>query len=123
MRLRLGAAILALAFATAASSAQAFSARGSVEQVYATGLDPAAPVTLLNRRGRKVATQKPDSLGGILFRDVKPGTGYRVRSGAETSPPLTVLSQRPAPPSADNYNQTLPERGYGYLTTRDGTRL
>ena len=37
--------------------------------------------------------------------------------------PLTVLSTRPAPPSTDVYNQTIPSSGYGYLTTRDGTKL
>src|SRR5256885_3403825 len=123
MRLRVGAVALVLAFAGATSGAQAFDAHGSAEQVYATGLDPAAPVTLLDPRGRRVVTQKPDSLGGILFRDVKPGAGYRLRSGSETSPPVTVLSTRAAPPSTEIYKQTLPTRGYGYLTTRDGIKL
>src|SRR5205085_1093457 len=34
-----------------------------------------------------------------------------------------VLSTRPAPPSTAGYGQALPSRGYGYLTTRDGTKL
>jgi predicted acyl esterase len=34
-----------------------------------------------------------------------------------------VLSTQPDPPSTDVYNQTIPSRGYGYLTTRDGTQL
>jgi len=30
---------------------------------------------------------------------------------------------RSAPPSTDIYNQSIPSSGYGYLTTRDGTKL
>jgi predicted acyl esterase len=47
----------------------------------------------------------------------------RAVSGGEQSDPLTVLSDAAAPPSNDVYNQTLPSSGYGYLTTRDGTKL
>ena len=39
------------------------------------------------------------------------------------SKPLTVLSTKSAPPSEDVYEQEIPESGYGYLTTRDGTKL
>ena len=86
-RLSLGAAALAFAFVTGAGAAEAsFSAHGSVEQVYVTGLAPGAQMSLLNRRGRTVATKRADALGGLLFRNVRPGTGYRVRpsgGGAE----------------------------------------
>ena len=34
-----------------------------------------------------------------------------------------MLSTQPAPPSTDIYNQAIPSSGYGYLTTRDGTKL
>ena len=54
-----------------------------------------------------------------------PGSGYRVgppRAG-EASGPLTVLSTQPAPPSTGVYDQSIPSSGYGYLTTRDGTKL
>src|SRR5256885_1008040 len=105
-------------------TASAFDAHGSVEQVYVTGLAPSANVKLL-RRGNTVKTKQADSLGGLLFRDVKPGGGYRVRlaSGGPRSDPLTVLSTRPAPPSTDVYNQPIQPSGYQYLTTRDGTKL
>jgi predicted acyl esterase len=121
-----GVAALVLAFIGGAGVAQAsFSAQGSVEQVYATGLGPGVQTLLLNPKGRAIARQRADSLGGLLFRNVKPGTGYRVRvsQGGERSGPLTVLSTRPAPPSTDFYNQTIPSSGYGYLTTRDGVKL
>src|SRR4051794_23304316 len=124
---RLSAGIAALACAalvtsTSAASA-ALSAHGSVEQVYVTGLDPGAQATLLDQAGKTVATQKAGALGGTLFRNVKPGGGYRVSAGAEKSDALTVLSTRPAPPSTTVFDQTIAPKGYGYLTTRDGTTL
>src|SRR3954471_23343602 len=101
------------------------SAHGSAKQVYVTGLAPGARVSLLNPAGRKTATKRADAQGGLLFRSVRPGTGYRVRvsPGGATSGPLTVLSTQSAPPSTAIYDQTIPSSGYGYLTTRDGTKL
>jgi predicted acyl esterase len=126
--LSLGGAVVALAlvFATAAAAAKpSFSAHGSVEQVYVTGLDAGARMSLLDRAGEAVATKRANKQGGLLFRRVKPAKGYRVRAaeGGPKSPPLTVLTTRSAPPDEDIYKQQLPEQGYGYLTTRDGTKL
>src|SRR5438270_1276900 len=130
-RLRLCAAlcgaVLAFMFmpAAGARAQPTFSAHGSVEQVYVTGLGAGEQTSLLNPAGQTIATPRADSLGGLLFRNVTPGSGYRVRlSGTGTeSGPLTVLSTQSAPPSTDVYNQTIPASGYGYLTTRDGTKL
>ncbi|MEA2374508.1 MAG: uncharacterized protein QOD53_971, partial [Thermoleophilaceae bacterium] len=113
------------AIAAGASTASAFSAHGSAKQVYATGLPPSARMVLLNRFGRKVKSKRADSLGGLLFRNVRPGPGYRVRIGKHgaQSGPLNVLTTRPQPPTTDLYNQSIPSSGYGYMTTRDGTKL
>jgi predicted acyl esterase len=124
-RIRLIAATL-LVLALSAASAQArtaFVAHGSAEQVYATGLTAQATVSLIDRAGRVVATRRADGLGGVVFRQITPGAGYRVRTGNVRSVPLTVFSDRDAPPSTSVYNQALPKSGYGYLTTRDGTKL
>jgi predicted acyl esterase len=107
----------------AGAKAASFLARGSAEQVDVTGATPGAKLKLLDRRGRLVRSGKVDALGGLLFRGVTPGRGYRVKQGASESAPLTVLSNRPAPPSTKIYKQSLPTTGYGYLTTRDGTKL
>ncbi|MEA2158168.1 MAG: uncharacterized protein QOD66_548 [Solirubrobacteraceae bacterium] len=118
--------LLSAAGAWAATApAASFSAHGSVDQVYVTGLGPSARVSLLNGAGRSIATKRADTLGGLLFRNVRPGVGYRARlsPGGAESGPLTVLSTRPQPSSTDIYNQTIPSSGYGYLTTRDGTKL
>ena len=104
-----------------------FTARGSAEQVYATGVKPRAMIRLVDRRSRAIATARADALGAILFRKVKPGRGYRLRQptsrGIAQSRVVTVLSDRSAPPSTRIYRQQIPASGYGYLTTRDGTKL
>lgn len=107
----------------AASPAGAFTARGSVEQVYVTGLSGGASVTLVDAGGKPVGETTAGALGGALFRDVKAGDGYRVRVGDSESGPLTVQPVRGEPPSRDVYDQVIPPSGYGYLTTRDGTKL
>jgi len=109
----------------ASRGAPAFSAHGSVEQVYVTGLNPRARMTLLNANGHWVATKGADPQGGLLFRNVKPGAGYHVRlvGAGATSGPLRVLSKRPAPPNTKVYNQQIQPSGYQYLKTRDGTKL
>jgi predicted acyl esterase len=108
-----------------AAAQAAIDAHGSVRQVYATGLAPRTQMQLLNRRGKTIAKKRADGLGGVLFRGVKPGSGYRLRVGRRgpRSGALKVLSTRSAPPSTDVYNQSIPSSGYGYLTTRDGTKL
>jgi predicted acyl esterase len=126
---RLSVAVAALAFGSVAGAgaaqAAAIDAHGSAEQVYVTGLSPGARMSLVDRSGRTVATKRANAQGGLLFRTVRPGTGYRVRptGGSAESGPVTVLSTRSEPPSTDAYNQTVPSSGYGYLTTRDGTKL
>jgi uncharacterized protein len=101
-----------------------FTARGSVEQVQVTGADPGQRLTLVDRRGAVAEREQAGSLGGIVFRHVEPGDGYRVReAGGGQSPAFRVLTSRPAPPDTSIYDQTLPAGGYGYLTTRDGTKL
>jgi predicted acyl esterase len=116
--------VLAVWLVTAAS-AGAFTAQGSAKQVYVTGLAPNAQASLLSSKGVTVYTQNADSLGGLLFRNVSPGGGYRVRltSTGETSGPVTVHSDAAAPWNPGIYNQSIPDNGYSYLTTRDGTQL
>ena len=101
-----------------------FTVRGSAEQVEVTGAKPSQKLKLVDRAGKVVQTKKAGSLGGIVFRRVDPGGGYRVReSGGGESPEFKVLTDRPAPPNTKIYDQSLPAGGYGYLQTRDGTKL
>ena len=100
-----------------------FTARGSAKQVYAVGLPAGARAALLDRHGDVVQHRRVNDLGGVLFRHVQPGRGYRVRSGGETSHRLRVHGNRPDQWNNKIYEQEMPTEGYGYLTTRDGTQL
>jgi len=105
--------------------AQTISAQGSAEQVYVSGLNAGQRMSLVNGAGRTVATEAADSLGGLLFRHVSPGSGYRVRvypHGAQSAP-ITVHSDAATPWDPSIYNQPIKDNGYQYLTTRDGTKL
>ena len=104
--------------------AASWNAVGSVEQVYVTGLAPGAQASLISPDGTTLYTQNANSLGGLLFRNVPPGEGYVVRdSDGNESTPLTVHDDDPAPWDPGIYDQSIPPGGYGYLTTRDGTKL
>jgi uncharacterized protein len=107
------------------ASAASFSARGSAQQVYVTGLASGASASLLTSSGSVLYTQNADTLGGLLFRNVPPGKGYRVRlnPNGPTSGSITVHSDAAAPWDPGIYNQSIPDNGYTYLTTRDGTQL
>jgi predicted acyl esterase len=102
-----------------------FRAVGSVGQVYVSGLAPSAQMSLIKAGGKILSTQRADSLGGLLFRNVPPGDGYRVRldAGGTESQPITVHTDRPAPWDPGVYGQSITDNGYTYLTTRDGTKL
>src|SRR3954454_9684407 len=122
----LGVAVLALVFVSSAFAADpSFDAQGSVEQVYATGLPAGASTSLLDSSDQVVATRAANDLGGILFRNVTAGSGYQVRldTTGEISGPLTVLTTQSAPHDTKIYDQTVPSDGYGYMHTRDGTKL
>jgi len=127
-RLWLAAALaltLALAGAGPAAAAPSFTATGSMEQVYVTGLQPNQRMSLITPSGRRLYTQRADSLGGLLFRNVPPGSGYRVRAyphGAQSGP-VTVHNEAATPWDTSFYNQSIQPSGYQYLTTRDGTKL
>ncbi len=113
-----------------------FAAHGSVDQVWVTDATPGAQLSLADHTGVQVASATADAKGSTIFRDVAPGQGYRVIASqpwksASISTPVTVLGTASAPPDPAIYNQSLnvggwsghEKDGYGYLTTRDGTKL
>ncbi|HEY3833873.1 MAG TPA: CocE/NonD family hydrolase [Acidimicrobiia bacterium] len=120
-----GAVPSAHAASSAPSTTPTFTAGGSAQQVYVTGLAPFAQMSLLNASGATVATKKADSEGGLLFRNVPAASGYHVRrtSDGAKSAAITVHSNQSAPWDPATYNQTITDNGYQYLTTRDGTKL
>src|SRR3954469_3255527 len=112
--------------ATAATaSVTTFKAAGSARQVYVTGAKPGATLALFNAKGKRVAKHKVNSLGGALFRNVRPGTGYHVKQlpSGPRSKALTVHGTSPKQWNPAIYKQPIKDDGYGYMTTRDGTKL
>ncbi len=133
------AALVELA-APAPVGAVALAAQGSVNQVFATGATPGSTVELLDGSGAVLASGAADDQGAVIFGNdqgveapVPPGAGYRVREGATTSGPVTVLDPADHPDPSFYDAQTLdiapagltqdPEVGFQYLETRDGTTL
>src|SRR3954468_3300171 len=107
----------AISLVPAVSAEAAFHARGSVQQVQVTGAKTGSKLILM-RNGRRVAVKRAGTLGGAVFRNLKPGKGYTLSSRR-----MTVFPNRSKPPSRKLYKQKIPASGYGYLRTRDGTKL
>jgi uncharacterized protein len=106
-----------------ASAANSLVVHGSVNQVYVTGAQPGTSLRLV-RKGKTVRRKPVGLLGGVLFRGVPAGKGYRARAAdGSLSARVGVISDRSAPKDPSIYNQTLPAGGYGYVSTRDGTSL
>jgi predicted acyl esterase len=104
-----------------------FQVRESVEQLQITHADPGVLLALSDGYGRHVDTEKTDSLGSLIFRQVTPGSGYVVTvagsSPLEYSRQLTVMSVDGSTPPQSFYNNQQLSPGFGYITTRDGTQL
>jgi hypothetical protein len=100
-----------------------FTVQPGTEQIAILGGTPGDTLAV-NRDGTEVATGIVDEQGSLLFRTLEPGDGYTVSSSTEISETLAVAD--PADnPSDDFYSSQpkLPEGGFGYITTRDGTTL
>jgi len=105
-----------------------FTARGSVEQVSVVRAEPGQALELHGAAGWQ-AEGVADEQGSLIFREVPPGDGYRVvgrDAGTgliERSDPFEVLSLEESLPPREFYTSQQLGPGYGYITTRDGTKL
>ena len=110
-----------------AATAPTFTAAGSARQVYVTGLAPLdADGARRTAPGTVVATQTASSLGGAAVPRRcarQPATACAGCPTARSRRPLTVHSEAAAQWNPSIYDQSIPSSGYGYLTTRDGTKL
>ncbi len=103
-----------------------FDARASVEQVHVRTAIPATVLQVIDADGGLVAEGTVDEWGSLVFRNVPPGRGYSVRPAsdpADYTGPLTVLSVEGSLPPDSFYESQVLQPGFGYLTTRDGTKL
>ncbi len=107
-----------------------FEAHGSVGQVWLVDA-PAATELSLHGRAGIVATERTDEQGSLIFRNLAPGeyvVSLAGSSAEQVTEPLVVTAPDDPPDASFYAAQTLevdPEtnKGYGYLTTRDGTLL
>lgn len=104
----------------------AYTARGSVQQLYVLGAEEGQELRLEDGDGNVLQSGAADAQGTFIFRDVTAGDGYVVSSpqdGATAiSEPVAVTNPEDAPSHAFYAAQTL-ESGYQYIETRDGTLL
>jgi uncharacterized protein len=101
----------------------AFTVQPGTDQIAVLGDTPGETLAV-NRDGAEVARGTVDEQGSLLFRDLEPGNGYTVTSSTAISDTVAVADPAVNPP-ADFYSSQpkLPEGGFGYITTRDGTTL
>jgi predicted acyl esterase len=103
-----------------------FVAHGSVQQLYVTDAAPHTDLELVAAGGAVAATGTADDNGTLIFRDVKAGDGYvlatQTGSTVWASNRVTVTTPDQVPPPSF-YAQQQINKGYGYIETRDGTKL
>jgi hypothetical protein len=101
----------------------AFTVQPGTEQVALLGGEPGTEVSVV-RDGEVVASGEIDEQGSLLFRELEPGDGYVLRTDAGDTAPFAVADPADHPDAAFYADQPLlPEGGFGYITTRDGTTL
>ncbi|HEY8429465.1 MAG TPA: CocE/NonD family hydrolase [Sandaracinaceae bacterium] len=104
------------------AGAAGFQARGSVEQVHVTHATPGESLRLVDAFLQTVAEGEADYQGSLIFREVEPGA-YRVLGESGISDPIEVVSIEDSTPPQSFYDEQVLEPGFGYITTRDGTKL
>jgi uncharacterized protein len=108
------------------AAAPSFSVRESVEQLHVTHGDPNSELQVWDAAANVVAIGTTDYQGSLIFRGLAAGDGHRVVAAGpprEVSRALRVMPVEGSTPPQPFYDGQLLEPGYGYLTTRDGTRL
>jgi predicted acyl esterase len=100
-----------------------FTVQPGTDQIAVLGDTPGDTLTV-SRNDTEVAHGTVDEQGSLLFRNLEPGDGYTVSSATAISDVVSVADPAVNPP-ADFYSSQpkLPEGGFGYITTRDGTTL
>ena len=83
LRIRLTLVLVALLAAAAPAAAQAaLKARGSIEQAYVLGAKKGQRLQLLDAAAGVVGAGKADRFGSKIFRELRPGGGYRRQARA-----------------------------------------
>jgi uncharacterized protein len=112
--------------APAATASATFSAHGSIDEAYVLGATKGEHLMLVNKQGDQVGSGTADRFGSLIFRTIKPGGGYEVRSAhgstVDGTHAFSVLSTTSTPPASLYAGQHL-KVGINYITMRDGVKL
>jgi len=100
-----------------------FEVQPGTNQIAVVDATPGETLTV-RQDGSEIAHATVDEQGSLLFRNLEPGDGYTVSSDTAISDPVSVADPTVQPPASFYAGQPkLPEGGFGYITTRDGTTL
>ncbi len=103
-----------------------FSGHGSTDEAYALGATPGVRLIVADAAGDVVGSGVVDRLGGLIVRNLKPGTGYTFRQvdgrSVLGSKPFRVLSPSYKPPESFYSSQHM-HAGLNYIKMRDGVTL
>jgi uncharacterized protein len=100
-----------------------FTVLPGTDQIAVLGDTPGDALTVI-RDDTEVAHGTVDEQGSLLFRNLEPGDGYTVSSATAISAAVSVADPTVNPPFSFYKSQPkLPEGGFGYIMTRDGTTL
>jgi len=103
-----------------------FSVRASVEQIHIWSAPVEVEMEILDVDDNIVATAFTDDLGSLVFRKLAPAKDYYARlkdTPEEYTNQLDIMSVEGSLPDDSFYSDQILEPGFGYLTTRDGTKL
>jgi predicted acyl esterase len=100
---------------------------GSVGQIWVQDATPDSTLILLRPDRRVMRIGRTDSFGSEIFRDVKPGPGYRVvqRVAGKWAGSRLLRSRKPDANPPQSYYDNLPplKEGLNYVRMRDGIEL
>ena len=102
---------------------QTFTVQPGTDQIAVLGGTPGDTLTVIHN-DTEVADGTVDEQGSLLFRNLEPGGGYTVSSATAISDVVSVADPAVNPLASFYISQPkLPEGGFGYIKTRDGTTL
>ncbi len=105
----------------------AFRVRQSVAQLAVWRVDPGTEVVLRAPGGSESERVVANAEGAAIFRELAPAAGYAVDATVAGAPHtvtgLKVPTEAESLPEQGCYARQKVEKGFGYITTRDGTKL
>jgi len=109
--------------APAIKSHAAFTAHGSIRAAYVLDAPKGTDLVLADASGDDVAHATSDALGSAVFYDVKPASGYTVRTAQGAGTDGFVVPSETDRPDTSLYTSQPINAGLNYVKMRDGIEL